>query len=320
MFSSMMFLFFSALIMTSILALSTDSWFQIWAALELNMMTFIPLMYNKDNLSINSMMKYFIIQAFASALFMFSMIFMNNYYWDPFYNNFIVLAMTMKLGLFPVYFWFPQVSEGLSWLSFTLLSTWQKIIPLYILSSSSKIMFSFIITFSSLIGWLGMLNQTSTRKLFAFSSLTHMSWMLLSMMNLTSGWGLYFSVYTGIMISIYLVFKPLNISILQDLKVLLNKFQMATMMVVMMSLGGLPPFVGFLPKWMIISNCSMTYYFLMFILIISSLVSIFVYLRLIYPLMFTNFLMNKKTCKYNYMTPILMNSTTLIPLMPFIFF
>nr|YP_010321844.1 NADH dehydrogenase subunit 2 [Parasitus fimetorum]UKO33182.1 NADH dehydrogenase subunit 2 [Parasitus fimetorum] len=320
MFYSMNMLFFIILIISTMFALSSDSWFQLWASLEINMMVFIPLMFNKNNISINSMMKYFLIQAFASSIFIFMMLMSQTFMWEFLYSNFITLAMSMKLGLFPVYFWFPQVSEGLTWTSFTLLSTWQKVIPMYVMASSSHQILPIIIIFSALIGCLSMINQTSLRKLFAYSSLTHMSWMSLCMINANNGWMNYLIVYILIMISIYFIFKSMNSSTIDNIKFMYNKTQTLTLLITMMSLGGLPPFLGFFPKWMVISNTPMYNFFIMFILIISSLISIFIYLRILYPLLFTKFINTKKTSSFNSTLPITLNMIMLIPIMPLIFF
>nr|QHQ98560.1 NADH dehydrogenase subunit 2 [Parasitus wangdunqingi] len=320
MFSSMNFLFTACLGLSTIFALSSDNWFQIWAALEINMMMFIPLMFSKDNLSINSMMKYFIIQAFASSLFICTMILSQSFFWESLNSDLIMLAMTVKLGLFPVYFWFPQVSEGLSWFSFTLLSTWQKIIPLYIMAASSKMLMGVILASSAMIGCISMINQNSLRKIFAFSSLTHMSWMLLSMLNNNTSWFLYFIIYTMIMISIYLIMNKINASTIDSIKYMFNKNQNMALIISLMSLGGLPPFLGFLPKWMVISNTIDNMYFFMFILIISSLISIFIYLRLTYPLLFNKMMMMNKTSTFNNMNSSLINTLLLIPMVPMVMF
>lgn len=235
-------------------------------------------------------------------------------------SNFIVLAITIKLGLFPIFFWFPQVSEGLTWIGFTILSTWQKIIPLYILSSSRKIIFSIIIRASALIGCLRILNQTSLRKLFAYSSLTHMSWMMLSIINSNTGWFNYFLIYSLIIISIYLVLRKINISSLDNIKHIYSTTNFLSLLIIIISLGGLPPFLGFLPKWLIISNTSFDIYFLLFTLIIRSLVRIFVYLRITFPLLFNQILKTKKTININFNLPTIINTIILIPLVPIILF
>uniref|UniRef100_UPI0030FF07A7 NADH dehydrogenase subunit 2 n=1 Tax=Poecilochirus mrciaki TaxID=3127720 RepID=UPI0030FF07A7 len=320
MFSSMNFFFFFILIMTTLMAISAEFWFQLWVALEINMMMFLPLMFNKDNLSINSMMKYFLVQAFASSMFIFTMIISHKFMWVILNENLTVMSMLTKLGMFPVFFWFPQVSEGLSWFSFTLLSTWQKIIPLYVISSSSKMMFTAVIIASALAGCLGMLNQSSLRKMFAYSSMTHMSWMLLGMMNSSSSWFTYFSIYSIIMVCVYMLFKPMNMSHIDSIKIFTNPMSTISLVVSMMSLSGLPPFLGFFPKWMMISGSNSGYIFILFVLIISSLVSTFVYLRMLFPLIFNKNKITKKIETTAISMPVLVNSLLMIPLCPLIFF
>jgi NADH-ubiquinone oxidoreductase chain 2 len=59
----------------------------------------------------------------------------------------------------------------------------------------------------------------------------------------------------------------------------------------LISLGGLPPFLGFIPKWLVLTNLiSNNLFLLRIILVISSLITLFFYLRIIFPAM----LMNRK--------------------------
>jgi len=78
-------------------------------------------------------MKYFIVQSFASAVFIFSSCL--SMIISPLIFFFVYLAILVKLGLAPFHSWFLNLIELSSLNILFLLSTVQKIIPLYILSS-----------------------------------------------------------------------------------------------------------------------------------------------------------------------------------------
>ena len=57
-----------------------------------------------------------------------------------------------------------------------------------------------------------------------------------------------------------------------------------------MSLGGLPPFLGFLPKWLVIQNLiEINQFFLLFISVCLSLITLYFYLRISYSIYILNF-------------------------------
>nr|AXS66413.1 NADH dehydrogenase subunit 2 [Caraboidea sp. KM-2017] len=62
-------------------------------------------------------------------------------------------------------------------------------------------------------------------------------------------------------------------------KNLLIKF---SMLLNLLSLGGLPPFLGFLPKWMVIQYLSNNYMYLLLFMILMTLITLFFYLRISY--------------------------------------
>jgi NADH-ubiquinone oxidoreductase chain 2 len=62
-------------------------------------------------------------------------------------------------------------------------------------------------------------------------------------------------------------------------------------------LGGLPPFLGFFPKWVVIEYLiSINYLFLLFLLIYFTLVTLYFYLRISY----TSFLLNYNEMNWNF--------------------
>nr|ALO70396.1 NADH deshydrogenase subunit 2 [Bolitobius castaneus] len=284
-------LFFLTMLMGSLITISSNSWMGMWMGLEINLLSIIPLMNsNKNILSSESSMKYFITQAMASIIFLFSVTLLHyNFSWILNLNTSLVLilnsSLLTKMGTAPFHFWFPEVMEGLNWMNCLILLTWQKIAPMilimYNLNFSS--FFFLIIIISMLISGILGLNQISIRKILTYSSINHIAWMLSSMMFLESIWFYYFLIYTLISINIILIFKVYSIFFMKQLFLKLNhNFGMKLFFILnFLSLGGLPPFIGFLPKWLTIQGLIQNNFLLLSLLmIVLTLLTLYFYMRL----------------------------------------
>nr|QZI85885.1 NADH dehydrogenase subunit 2 [Laomedia astacina] len=275
-------IFFLTLLSGTILSVSSDSWFGAWCGLELNLMSFIPFISSSMNqYSSEACLKYFLIQALGSSIIVLGFIFI------MISSSFIALmtfALLLKLGAAPVHFWFPQVMEGLNWNQCLILMTLQKIAPMYLVSYTIYISNNLIVFWSSIIsamvGALGGVNQMFLRKLLAFSSINHMSWMLMSMLVSENSWSLYFIFYSFISASIVVLFNYQQFFHLNQLSNFTNYKLGLISFMSLLSLGGLPPFSGFIPKWIIIQELVFkSYFFSLLIFLLSSLVTLYYYLR-----------------------------------------
>lgn len=246
-------------------------------------------------------------------------------------NSIISITLFLKIGAAPFHIWFPSVMEGLSWLNCFILITWQKLAPFVILSYLSyyQPIMIFVILSSILIGSIGGLNQTSLRKIITYSSINHIGWILLGLIISENLWQFYFIIYIILSITILLIFFNLSSQHSNQIPLRWNSSTIKFFISVnLMSLGGLPPFLGFLPKWIIIQNsCYNNIEFLVLIIILFTLLTLFYYLRLI----ISSFLINVNQLKWNHQSIQKLNNPYLIslltrislftlPLYPIIFF
>nr|YP_009742202.1 NADH dehydrogenase subunit 2 [Scolytus schevyrewi]QID77580.1 NADH dehydrogenase subunit 2 [Scolytus schevyrewi] len=274
--------FLILLISGTMMTISSPSWFSAWIGLEVNLLSFIPLIKNKDNtLSSESMIKYFITQALGSMIVIFSIITMHI---SPNVSMMLNMGLFLKLGAAPLHSWFPEVMAGLDWTSALLLMTWQKIAPMVLImySTGDKYITSVFIIASSMMGGLLGLNQTNLRKILAYSSINHIGWMLAALTNSWTVWTTYFLAYSLINMTIIYILKNFKMSSINQM-IKMKSSPMISSMTTMniLSLGGLPPFLGFLPKWLTITL--MTHNNLPFLtipLIVFTLMSLFYYLRM----------------------------------------
>nr|YP_010952606.1 NADH dehydrogenase subunit 2 [Sphingulus mus]WMQ52952.1 NADH dehydrogenase subunit 2 [Sphingulus mus] len=296
-FNSNKMFFLFILFFSTMISISSNSWFGCWIGLEINLMSFIPLISNSNNLlSSEASLKYFLTQSIASMNFLFSilikMILMNNFEMNNFISIMINSSLLMKMGSAPFHFWFPNISEGLSWFNNFILMTWQKITPLILFSYYINLNFSyFIIIMNVMVGAIGGLNQTSLRKLMAFSSINNLGWMIFSIMISENLWIFYFFMYSFLISIMFFLFYILNMFFINQLFINNMNFMIKmNLLINFLSMGGLPPFIGFLPKWIIINSLMMNkFYLLTFIMVMSSLITIFFYIRIIYSSFMFNY-------------------------------
>nr|YP_009868682.1 NADH dehydrogenase subunit 2 [Alphitobius diaperinus]QKI32129.1 NADH dehydrogenase subunit 2 [Alphitobius diaperinus]QNK05471.1 NADH dehydrogenase subunit 2 [Alphitobius diaperinus] len=284
--------FINSMIMGTLISISSYSWLSMWMGLEINLLSIIPLFTNSKNIySSESSLKYFITQAMASMILLMAvmMLLLNEEFISPQMNLWFTMmmnsALLTKMGAAPFHYWFPEVIEGLNWTNSFILLTWQKIAPMMLLMNM-KINIQFItaiIITSLIISTISGFNQISLRKILAFSSINHIAWMLSSLMMSLSMWTIYFIVYTIINLNVISMFKLTNSYFINQINNMMNQNKMIKLsfMINFMSLGGLPPFLGFMPKWLVINwmtdNNLMT---LTFIMIVTTLIMLFVYIRI----------------------------------------
>nr|ALA99253.1 NADH dehydrogenase subunit 2 [Anourosorex squamipes]ALA99254.1 NADH dehydrogenase subunit 2 [Anourosorex squamipes]ALA99257.1 NADH dehydrogenase subunit 2 [Anourosorex squamipes]ALA99262.1 NADH dehydrogenase subunit 2 [Anourosorex squamipes]ALA99263.1 NADH dehydrogenase subunit 2 [Anourosorex squamipes] len=329
-------------IVTGTLIVTMSShWFMIWIGFEMNMLAFIPLLIKNYNpRSMEASTKYFMTQATASMILMLAII-MNLIHegqWtisnisNPTASILMTMALVMKLGLSPFHFWVPEVTQGVSLTSGMILLTWQKIAPLSVFyqiypSINLNLILSMSLL-SILIGGWGGLNQTQLRKIMAYSSITHMGWMTAIMTYEPTIMLLNLFIYITMTISTFMLFIFTSTTTTLSLSHAWNKMPLITflIMMVMLSLGGLPPLTGFLPKWMIIQELAKNNSIILpTTMAILSLLNLFFYMRLTYSTTLTMFpTTNNMKMKWQYdntkkiplMAPMITISTLTIPLLP----
>nr|YP_009712018.1 NADH dehydrogenase subunit 2 [Epicopeia hainesii]QGA74566.1 NADH dehydrogenase subunit 2 [Epicopeia hainesii] len=297
MFNSNKMFFLFILFFSTLISITSNSWFGCWIGLEINLLSFIPLISSSNNLlSSEASLKYFLIQSIASINFLFlillKMISMKNFENNIMMSLMINSSMLMKMGSAPFHFWFPNIVEGLSWFNNFILMTWQKITPMILLSYYlNKNLLIIMIIMNILIGAIGGLNQTSLRKLMAFSSINNLGWMLSSIMISENLWLFYLMMYSMLISIMCFLFYIMNVFFINQLFINnLNPLIKINLLINFLSLGGLPPFIGFFPKWIIINFLMNNQMFIMtFIFIMMSLIMLFFYIRIIYSSFMFNY-------------------------------
>nr|AWS34346.1 NADH dehydrogenase subunit 2 [Urosphena whiteheadi]AWS34349.1 NADH dehydrogenase subunit 2 [Urosphena whiteheadi] len=331
-----------SLLMGTTITITSNHWITAWAGLEINTLAVLPLISKSHHpRAIEAATKYFLTQAAASALVLFSSM-TNSWYtgqWDitqmthPVSCLILTAAIAMKLGLVPFHFWFPEVLQGSPLTTGLLLSTVMKFPPITLLFMTSHSLNPTLLTCMALLstalgGWMG-LNQTQTRKILAFSSISHLGWMTIIISFNPKLTLLNFYLYTLMTAAVFLTLNSIKALNLPTLMTAWTKTPVLNTMLLLtlLSLAGLPPLTGFLPKWLIIQELTKQSMAPAATTIsLLSLLGLFFYLRLAYcatitlPPHTTNHMKQWRTNKptHTSIAILTITSTMLLPISPMI--
>nr|BAV71368.1 NADH dehydrogenase subunit 2 [Phoxinus keumkang] len=293
----------SSLGLGTTLTFASSHWLLAWMGLEINTLAIVPLMAQHHHpRAVEATTKYFLTQATAAAMILFAS---TTNAWitgewnidnmsNPVAATMIIAALALKIGLAPMHLWMPDVLQGLDLLTGLILSTWQKLAPLALIVQTAQTIDPLILTalglMSTLVGGWGGLNQTQLRKILAYSSIAHMGWMVIILQYAPQLTLLALIMYIFMTSAAFLTLKISSATNISTLAVIWSKNPTLTMTtaLVMLSLGGLPPLTGFMPKWFILQElATQSLPLVATVMALAALLSLYFYLRLCYAMTLT---------------------------------
>ena len=186
----------------------------------------------------------------------------------------LLCGMFFKLAVFPFHFWAPDVYQGASNDTTAFIASMPKIVAVAVLARFCALAFpgeghmALLLTGLSIAsmcyGNLTALVQTDVKRMLGFSGIAHAGYILMGMATL-QGWGIATSLYyaTGYLFMMLTAFLVLcvvssdgqNLSI-KDLNGLSRRSPLLAFVlgVSMFALAGIPPFVGFMGKFMLLTG------------------------------------------------------------------
>nr|AFQ41572.1 NADH dehydrogenase subunit 2 [Equus quagga chapmani] len=324
----------------TMIVMMSSHWLMIWIGFEMNLLAIIPILMKKYSpRAMEASTKYFLTQATASMLLMMAIIInlMYSSQWtitkvfNPTASIIMTSALAMKLGLTPFHFWVPEVTQGISLTSGLILLTWQKLAPMSVLYQiSPSINLNILLTMavlSILVGGWGGLNQTQLRKIMAYSSIAHMGWMTAVLVYNPTLTMLNMLIYIMMTLTMFMLFIHSSSTTTLSLSHTWNKTPLTTtlILITLLSMGGLPPLSGFMPKWMIIQELTKNSSIILpTLMAIMALLNLYFYMRLTYSTSLTMFpSTNNMKMKWQFETkqitllpPLIIASSLLLPLTP----
>lgn len=293
----------SSLGLGTTLTFASSHWLLAWIGLEVNTLAILPLMAQHHHpRAVEATTKYFLTQATAAAMILFAST--TNAWlvgeWDinnlshPLATTIAIAALALKIGLAPVHFWMPEVLQGLDLTTGLILSTWQKLAPFALIVQVAPTIDPLLLTLlgltSTLVGGWGGLNQTQLRKILAYSSIAHIGWIIVILQYAPQLTLLALGTYIFMTSAAFLTLKLSSATKISALTIAWSKNPtiVATTALVLLSLGGLPPLTGFMPKWLILQELAKQGLPLTAtIMALAALLSLYFYLRLCYAITLT---------------------------------
>jgi NADH-quinone oxidoreductase subunit N len=349
--------------------ISSNHFITLYLAIELQSLSFYILTASqkKSILSVEAALKYFILGSIASGFILYGssilyvitgslnfnniFLFLSNI---NYLNNtdlllgilygliFIVIGILFKIGAAPFHFWLPDVYEGAPNNITAFFAIVPKIAFIGILirfffdiffhvSFFFEFFFYIISLLSMLIGALGALQQKKIKRLLAYSSISHVGFIIIgftsNMLNNIPYILLYIIIYILMSINLWTSYLSLNINhkpikYLTDLSNIftINRLLAAIIVINVFSLAGIPPLAGFFSKFFIFFSAIKNNYFsLVFFGIIISVISSFYYLKIIKIIYFEKILKKMFVSKINKINSIILLINTQFILFLFLF-
>ncbi|AKS40996.1 NADH-quinone oxidoreductase subunit NuoN [Wenzhouxiangella marina] len=216
---------------------------------------------------------------------------------------FVVIAIAFKIGAVPFHMWVPDVYHGAPLAITTLISSVPKLAYLALairlldngmigLHQDWMNMLAVLIGLSLILGNVVAIAQDNIKRMLAYSTISHMGFMLMGVMAGTpEGYSaaMFYAIAYAIMSAgafavVILVSSEREADRIEDYKGLAkrNPWHALLMLMIMFSLAGVPVFLGFFAKWQVIAAAlAAGFIWLAVLAVIMSVVGAFYYLRIV---------------------------------------
>lgn len=195
------------------------------------------------------------------------------------------MAFLLKIGRIPIHNWIFSIIENIEWNTILILTTVQKIIPIWALTIFIDFNFIlFIVLISRLIIIFLPLKTKSSFYFISSSSVMNNIWVISSIIFRVTAAFFYTAAYFLLTATIIIILKNYNILIINI------NFYRNNVYTAIFSLIGIPPLLGFLSKINSIISINISSVlsstqinFLIIIIVVSTTLTSFIYLKILIP-------------------------------------
>jgi len=241
------------------------------------MLMFLPIISSESGLALENTIKYFLVQRWASIFFLTGVII--SIVLGRVILSIRVFRLILKLGAAPFHSWFISILKRRSMWILMLLSTLQKCIPLIIVMNFrvSAYIIVPLILLTVLFTYFSLPGTIRINKILALSSMVNLRWLLLSVQHSLKLLFRFFVIYTILLISVVAVCSKHGAASFRGL-INLRFLDKGAIVFVFMSLGGIPPLLGFLGKLLVLKSSLQYFNFsLILVLVYGSLLVLYTY-------------------------------------------
>lgn len=259
----------------------------MWIFLEIITISFIILFSSSILNKIEKIILYLVVQTLGSIAFLLFIYISKNYFFERKFSFSLIFLLTisLKIGLFPLHLWILKIGNSFTFKPLLIFLSWQKTIPIFIfIKISYLINLSKFFLLSILVGTISLISINSSKKIILLSSISHSGWIIITNFNIFINL-YYFTIYCIILIAIILFFKKFN-----SFRIHIDKSNNLILAILLFSLGGIPPLLGFFPKWNILEIIIIIdkEKLMLITLIIIAIISFFIYSQLLYNFIVKN--------------------------------
>ena len=185
------------------------------------------------------------------------------------------ILLLFKLGIVPIHTWFVLIGSKMNWSILTILITWQKTIPIYLIIYSLKIIALIRAILSIIIGTILQYKNIKRKRLIIYSRISNSCWIIVAILINIQLILIFCTIY---FFSVAIIIQIIKI---KQLKTTKKRNELIASFLLILILAGIPPSIGFIPKWIlfkefVLNNITTT----AFILFFFTTINFYVYLRL----------------------------------------
>lgn len=258
-----------------------NSGFNIWVLIELNFLIFLGYLH-LFLFSRKEILLYFLIQAWRRIILFIFYLFLINNLFQNLRVIFVTISLILKLGRAPLHFWYILIIQKISWQRIWLLSIWQKILPLFFLRLFKLTFLIYIGIFNCILSRFFRFKQKKIKKLLGFSSIFTLGWVMTIISEINLLW-LFFLLGYGL--NLFFLICRLKINNQVKLKALISELDFNRFLLLgftLIAVRGIPPFLRFFLKVIVLKELILIYFFSRVILVITRILLIYAYLSILF--------------------------------------
>jgi len=259
--------------------LSSSSRFTLWLILEVNTLLLIGIIYLRPGgKKTSALVKYFTIQSLSSILFIYanaSILVISNY-------SLVIriISLLLKLGIVPLHLWYLSLLQDLSWIRIFILSTVQKLLPLFFIRRLITHYEIFIISLLSRFTGVWALGASSIKRLIGYSSLLNIGWILLSTLA-NPVFFQFFLTYFFTIFGLINYFRYFIREKIRDFKKLGSFSDVVVVCLLILRLRAFPPLLGFWAKLYVLKLIIESSILFTTLLLLNTVFIIYTYIALV---------------------------------------
>jgi len=239
----------------------------LWVSLEVLIIGSIPLLKGENLETSRGSMVYFLTQVLGGVIILIGCVVTGTRVRGGSFNMlgvfFLIRGCFIKMGSYPSFWWVSRCMGQLDWFGCFLVSCPGKAIPLYILGNLRRVLF--------VVDWVEMGAVLTTirgvvlgirvrdfRVLYGYSSIIHGSGMILVSLRSLKAMGVYLLFYTVICFGFVVTMEWYGVKKARDVFKFGENSKSSFLFIrglYCFSLRGLPPFIGFLFKYLLVKRC-----------------------------------------------------------------